>query len=82
MRVTIEGVVNSDVCGRGERHTVEWTERLRGLRDSRIIRVVEWHHDVQAAKPAGKRRGRRPKVDDAVAALAPNAQEFVASVES
>ncbi|MCM6777936.1 hypothetical protein NDR87_31440 [Nocardia sp. CDC159] len=72
MQVTIEGVVASDVCGRGERHTVEWTPRLAGLVQSRVVKVVEWHHDTTEPEPepesesesepapaSRKRRGRR-----------------------
>lgn len=44
MQVTVEGVVNSDVCERGDRRTVEWTPQLRGLVRSGILTVVEWHH--------------------------------------
>ncbi len=54
-KVTIEGVINSDVCGKGERHTVEMTDRLRGLVDNRIVKVVDWHHD-EPAKPKRRRR--------------------------
>ncbi|BCK58412.1 hypothetical protein [Nocardia wallacei] len=58
--VTIEGVVNSDVCARGERHTVEWTDYLRGLARNGLIQVVDGPHD-EPAKPAGKssKRARR-----------------------
>jgi hypothetical protein len=62
-KVTIEGVINSDVCARGERHTVEWTARLKALADNRIIQVVDWHHDEPAkpaeAEPAPRKRRRR-----------------------
>lgn len=55
--VTIEGVVNSDVCAQGARHTVEWTEYLRGLVRNGLVQVVDWHHDEP--KPTGKKRARR-----------------------
>ncbi|WP_162500987.1 hypothetical protein [Nocardia panacis] len=57
-KVTIEGVINSDVCGRGDRYTVEWTERLRGLVESRVVQIVRWHHDEVPPAPAPKRRSR------------------------
>ncbi|MEU1550200.1 hypothetical protein [Nocardia sp. NPDC005745] len=56
MLVTIEGVVNSDVCAQGERHTVEWTPHLQGLRNSGLITVVEV---VPAAQPEKRPRARR-----------------------
>lgn len=56
--VTIEGVVNSDVCARGEQHTVEWTDYLRGLARNGLIRVVAGPHD-EPAKPAGKQKRTR-----------------------
>ncbi len=55
-KVTIEGVINSDVCQRGEQHTVEWTARLNGLAKSRIIKVIERHTDEP--KPKRARRSR------------------------
>lgn len=58
-KVTIEGVVNSDVCALGEQHTVEMTDRLRGLLASRLVKVVDWHHDEPA--PAKPKRSRRAK---------------------
>lgn len=53
MRVTIEGVASTDVLERGEQRTVEWTDYLRGLARSGLVRVVEWHHPapVEAAQP-------------------------------
>lgn len=53
-KVTIEGVINSDVCARGEQHTVEMTERLRQLADNRIIKIVGGPHD-EPAKPKRRR---------------------------
>lgn len=44
MQVTIEGVVSTDVCKRGDRHTVEWTPHLRQLVRGGLVKVVEWHH--------------------------------------
>lgn len=55
-KVTIEGVINSDVCQRGEQHTVEWTPRLNELVRNRIIKVIERHTD--APKPKRSRRAR------------------------
>ncbi|WP_169813281.1 hypothetical protein [Nocardia vaccinii] len=55
-KVTIEGAINSDVCKRGEQHTVEWTSRLNGLVRSRIVKVIEWHTDTPKPK-----RGRRSR---------------------
>lgn len=40
MVVTVEGVVGSDVCRRGERVDVEWTPFLQRLAASGLIRVV------------------------------------------
>ncbi|MGW5147529.1 hypothetical protein [Rhodococcus koreensis] len=55
MRVTIEGVVNSDVIQRGERCTVEWTDRLAALRKNGLIQVVDWHpDDVQVVNATGE----------------------------
>lgn len=54
-KVTIEGVINSDVCQRGEQHTVEWTPRLNELVRNRIIKVIERH---DAPKPKRARRAR------------------------
>lgn len=73
MKVTIEGVVNSDVCERGARHTVEWTEYLRGLVRSGLVQVVEWHHPEPESlvvvedtppvvdDPPAPKRPRRPR---------------------
>jgi hypothetical protein len=58
-KVTIEGVINSDVCARGKRYTVEMTDQLRGLLRSGIVKVVDWHHDDEPAAPARKRRRAR-----------------------
>ena len=55
-KVTIEGVINSDVCARGEQHTVEMTPQLRGLLDNRIVKVVDWHHDEEPVKVKRRRR--------------------------
>lgn len=44
MQVTIEGVVSTDVCRRGEQHTVEWTPHLRQLVRGGLVKVVQWHH--------------------------------------
>lgn len=41
MEIVVEGTVNSDVCGRGERRTVEWTEQLQGYLNSGLLVVVE-----------------------------------------
>lgn len=49
MQVTIEGVVNSDVLGAGERRTVEHTDYVRGLLRSRLVRAIEWHHPEPAS---------------------------------
>jgi hypothetical protein len=66
MKVTIEGVINSDVCARGEQHTVELTDRLKALAANRIIEIVDWHHDEpeepaveKAPEPAPRKRRRR-----------------------
>ncbi|WP_280499024.1 hypothetical protein [Nocardia cyriacigeorgica] len=58
MQVTIEGVIDSDVCARGEHHTVEWTPFIRGLVRNRIVSVIEWHHPEPEVVSV-KRRPRR-----------------------
>ncbi|WP_280505827.1 hypothetical protein [Nocardia farcinica] len=75
MQVTIEGVVSTDVCRRGEQHTVEWTEHLRRLAGRGYVKVIEWHHpevepaadgpvtDAPVAAKLPKRSRRRKAAD-------------------
>lgn len=72
MLVTIEGVVDSDVCEQGAIHTVEWTPHLRGLVRSGLVTVTDWNPSPPAVsatepmveqthvdKPARRPRSRR-----------------------
>lgn len=51
MQVTIEGVVSTDVCKRGEQHTVEWTKHVRQLTRRGLVKVVQWHHPEPEVEP-------------------------------
>ena len=55
--VTIEGTTNSDVCARGERHTVERTPRLEGLIRAGLVRVIREHPEPEPVKV--RKRARR-----------------------
>lgn len=76
MQVTIEGVVNSDVCEAGATHTVELTPRLRGLVNSGLVIVTDWNptpptdpapepavEQVVVETPAPRPRSRRRAVE-------------------
>ncbi|MDE1673864.1 hypothetical protein [Nocardia gipuzkoensis] len=65
MLVTIEGVVDSDVCAQGAQHTVEWTKHLRGLVNSGLVKVIDWTPEsLSAPEPAPK--GHEPEKPAAV----------------
>lgn len=65
--VVIEGVVRSDVCELGARHTVQWTDHLAGLVRNGLVRVVE--HVAPEPAPVKRRRAAR-QVADAERSLA------------
>jgi len=81
MQVTIEGVVSTDVCRRGERHTVEWTEHLRRLVRGGLVQVVEWHHPEAEFDKGGIQAKPVVKVSDTAArVLSPSETEAFESV--
>ncbi|MBF6416989.1 hypothetical protein [Nocardia cyriacigeorgica] len=65
MQVTIEGVINSDVCERDAQLTVEWTPFVQALARNGIVRIVGWPEPEPAPEPARKpRRARRTEGDE------------------
>lgn len=61
MQVTIEGVIDSDVCERGSQHRVEWTPLVQGLARNGIVRIIEWHHPEPEPVPVRKPRRARSR---------------------
>lgn len=58
MLVVVEGVVDSDVSKRGERHEVERTALLDGLLRNGLVRIVNEVPEPEPVVPVVKRRRR------------------------
>lgn len=81
MLVTIEGVVHTDVCSRGERTTVEYTGFVRSLVGQGLVRIVDWpvparpvrvavpEDTVRTAVPKRRTRGKNAAGGDAEAVV-------------
>jgi hypothetical protein len=81
MQVTVEGVVKSDVCERGQRLVVEYTSLVRTLAQNGLVKVVDWNHpepqkstevDDELTSPNPPKRRRMTKPADTDYAIVPH----------